>query len=282
MPHSPLFALAHALVAILYLVVARQVWTSLARDAAAGAATPSPAIDRWALPVLALAHSALLAGDIGSGPDLRFGFALTLSSSMWLTVVILWIEGLFVPLRGLHPIVLPAAAAALVLPLFFPGFAVTAERSLAFKLHIHAAIFAYALMTVAALHALLMAFLNRELHRGAASARESNRLLRHAPPLLSMERLLFRLILAGFALLTLAIGSGLLFSRHAPDRAAGIDQKMWLALASWVVFAGLLSGRALFGWRGGVALRWVLWGFMLLLLAYTSSRFMLELLPGSG
>ncbi len=270
------YVAAHLVTAALYLLLARRVWSSLGTDL-----TPAGP-DRWALPLLALAHGSLLAFDMFASGDFRFGFALALSSTLWLTVLILWLEGFFVPLRGLQPIVLPAAAVALLLPLLFPGSPVAAERGLAFRLHLLAAILAYSLLTIAALHAVLMAALDRELHRGAGPAAEPSRLFRHIPPLLAMERLLFRLIGVGFALLTLTVASGLLFSEHLFGRAFRFEHKTVFAIAAWVVFAGLLAGRVGFGWRGRIALRWTLAGFAMLLLAYVGSRFVLEVILGRG
>jgi ABC-type uncharacterized transport system permease subunit len=42
----------------------------------------------------------------------------------------------------------------------------------------------------------------------------------------------------------------------------------------------LLFGRYRYGWRGRTALRWTLAGFLLLVLAYIGSRFVLEVLLG--
>ena len=47
-------------------------------------------------------------------------------------------------------------------------------------------------------------------------------------------------------------------------------------LFSWGVFAALLAGRQLYGWRGRIAIRWTLAGFIILLLAYIGSKFVLE------
>jgi len=54
------------------------------------------------------------------------------------------------------------------------------------------------------------------------------------------------------------------------------------AVASWLIFAALLAGRYLYGWRGRVALRWTLVGFVALLLAYVGSRFVLEVILRRG
>ena len=55
----------------------------------------------------------------------------------------------------------------------------------------------------------------------------------------------------------------------------------WSVL-SWVVFATLLVGRVRFGWRGRLAIRWLVAGSALLLLAYVGSRFVLEVILHRG
>lgn len=279
MSNAAFYVATSFVTAALYLALTRHVWNGLTADSIVS----TGGADRWALPLLALLHGTLLGiGVLGHG-DFRFGFALALSATLWLTVLILWIEGFFVPLRGLQPLVLPTAALSVVLPIFFAGTPVAGDRGLAFKLHLLAAILAYSLLTIAALHAVLMAALDRELHRGNGGARrEPSRLFRQIPPLLAMERLLFRLIGIGFLLLTLTVASGLLFSEYLFGRAFRFEHKTVFALAAWVVFGGLLAGRLVFGWRGRVALRWTLSGFAMLLLAYVGSRFVLEVVLGRG
>jgi len=46
------------------------------------------------------------------------------------------------------------------------------------------------------------------------------------------------------------------------------------------VFAVLLAGRYLYGWRGRVATRWVLTGFIMVVLAGIGRRFVLEVILG--
>ena len=58
------------------------------------------------------------------------------------------------------------------------------------------------------------------------------------------------------------------------------DHKTLFGVASWLVFAALLLGRRIYGWRGRVALRWTITGFVFLLLAYVGSRFVTEVLLG--
>jgi ABC-type uncharacterized transport system permease subunit len=91
-------------------------------------------------------------------------------------------------------------------------------------------------------------------------------------PLLSLERLTFLFVEAGFVVLTLAIVIGLL--TMAQWRWG--DHKTVLSLASWATFAALIVGRRTRGWRGRQATRWVYAGAVLMLLAYVGSRFVFE------
>jgi ABC-type uncharacterized transport system permease subunit len=265
------YVAAHVIVALLYLALAWKIWRSLDAEG-----TPVARGADWAVPALAAAHGALLAWTLFGEDEFRFGFALALSATFWLTVVIIWGEGFLVSLRGLYPIVLPLAAIAVLLPALFPGTVVTiASGKMALRVHLIVAILAYSLLTIAALHALLMAALDRQLH-AATRGTSSSRLFRHVPPLLAMEKLLFQLIGIGFLLLTATVASGVLFSEYLFGRALRFEHKTVFAIAAWLVFGGLLIGRYFFGWRGRVALRWTLAGFVMLLLAYVGSRFVLE------
>jgi len=179
------YVLAHLLVAAGYLGLAWHGWRSLTRPAAAEAVVPASTADRWLLPVLTVAHGALLAQTMLGGGDFRFGFALALSATLWLTVAILWVETFFVPMRMLYPMVLPAAALATVLPLVFESVVIGAGAGnpAAFRLHLLVAIFANSLLTIAALHALLMAALDRRLRNSSAApcASSTRRCLRWPP-----------------------------------------------------------------------------------------------------
>jgi ABC-type uncharacterized transport system permease subunit len=101
-------------------------------------------------------------------------------------------------------------------------------------------------------------------------------MIERLPPLLTMERLLFRMIGFGFALLTLTVLSGIVFSEELFGRPMTWDHKTVFTLLSWLLFGMLLAGRYWRGWRGKTALTFTLSGFATLLLAYVGSRFVLE------
>jgi len=258
-----------------YLALAWLTWRTL--DSPHG----GPGWRRAILPLLAVAHAALLGWAIGGSGEFRFGFAQALSATLLLAVLVLWIEGMFVPVRGLDVLVLPVAAACVLLPVVFQGAPIAAGvDSTALRLHLLVAMAAYSLLTIAALHALLMATLDRRLHSPLRTQALLGRIFAQLPSLLALEKLLFRLIGAGFLLLTATLVTGVFFSEQLFGRALRFEHKTVFTIASWLVFAGLLGGRIVFGWRGRTALRWTFAGFLMLLLAYVGSRFVLEVLLG--
>ena len=219
-----------------------------------------------------VAHGAALHLAIFPGSEMRFGFGVAVSLMVWLAVCFYWVETLYTRLDGLHAAVMPAGAIGSLVPLLFPGDHVLANAtSPAFRAHFVVAMLAYSLFTLAALHAMLMAVAGRQLHNARFS-----RLLSGLPPLLTMEALLFRLISMAFVLLTLTLASGVLFSESLFGQAFRVDHKTIFAFVSWFLFGGLLLGRHLRGWRGRLALRWTLAGFVALMLAYVGSRFVIE------
>jgi ABC-type uncharacterized transport system permease subunit len=262
-------------VAALYLLAGWREWIVLRSPAAR-----APVWHDALLFIALIAHGVLLVHGISENGHLRFGFAHALSATFWLTALIVWIESFFSASRGLYLLVLPLAAIAALLPAAFPGAVLGgATDSTMFRAHLLLAILAYSLLTIAAMHALLMASMDRRLHGDSVmQAGPFSTFLDRLPPLLAMETVLFRLIAAGFILLTATLVSGFFFSEQVFGQALRFDHKTVFTSAAWLVFGGLLSGRAVFGWRGRTALRWTLTGFAMLMLAYVGSRFVLEVL----
>ena len=199
-------------------------------------------------------HGWLLFEEMFAAQQMRFGFAQALSMLLWLAVAICWFEGLAYRIEALLPMVLAIAALCAPLPGFFSGRLTPDAYSLQFKLHLFAGMLAYSLFTVAMFHALLISIIERQLHVHPTVAD------RGMPPLLSLEALVFRLTGAAFAVLTLTFAVGIAYSES--------------------IFGLLLAGRLLYGWRGRTALRWTLAGFLMLMLAYPGSRFVLEVVLG--
>jgi len=268
----------HLVASAAYVGLAWHFWTTRWRKADRPARVldrPGSGLKAWergAILAPLCLHGALLYAQIFGREELRFGFAQALSVMMLLVVALYWIESLFYSLDGMEPLVLPLAAVTCPLPAFFPGLASSATYAQApeFKIHLALAMIAYSLFVIALLHATLMAVAERQLHLKSAFA------VINLPPLLTLEKLLFRVIAAAFVFLTLTLATGIAFSESIFGRALRADHKTVFAILAWLTFGLLLAGRRLYGWRGRTALRWTLTGFVLLVLAYVGSRFILE------
>jgi ABC-type uncharacterized transport system permease subunit len=264
-------------IAIAYLAAAWIEWRRLAlpgtRDSASVAA-----LAFWLPPFAIGGHALLLANTVVTPEGLDLSLTNALSAVECLIALIAWLGTLSRALPGIAAIAYPVAAAGAALPALMPSvhrFSFTAEPWAA--LHIAAALVAYALLIVAALQALVLTGLERRLHRGLPEPGEVA-----LPPLLTLERFLFRVVAAGFVLLTLTLISGMLFSEQLFGKALtystiNYSNKIIFSVLSWIVFGGLLYGRRRYGWRGRTALNWIMVGSILLLLAYVGSK----LLPDS-
>jgi ABC-type uncharacterized transport system permease subunit len=232
-----------------------------------------------------LLHGIVLWVDMISLGSLHVGFAAMLSVALWVSVAVYWLENRHSALDGLRMLVLPCAAIAVILPLIFPGTVVfLGDKSILYSWHIIIAMLAYSTYTIAAFHAVLMALQESRLHTrpDAMQAGWLTAAIDRLPALLTMEKLLFRLISFGFVLLTLTVLSGIVFSEALFGQAFKWDHKTVFTLLSWLLFGILLAGRKWHGWRGKIALRFTLAGFSTLLLAYVGSRFVLEVVLHRG
>lgn len=208
------------------------------------------------------------------GVDLSFPQALSLVA--WLTVLVALVSGLLGKLPAVGNVILPVAALCALTPLAGGSphrFAYAGETWAA--IHIAVALVGYALFTVAALQALLLTGLEKRLHSGIARPQTDGTV-----PLLTLERFLFKLVIAGFVLLTLTIASGLVFSEEVFGKPVTFTHKNLFSVLGWVAFAILLFGRWRYGWRGRPALYWILAGTALLVLGYLGSKFVAQVVLG--
>jgi ABC-type uncharacterized transport system permease subunit len=263
--------LLYLLASLGYLALAFVFWRNSMPAAA------SPAVSRFAhaaLVVPLVLHASVLSGGIFAEDGFYLGVGTAVSVIIWLTALIYWLGSFFYRFEGLQVLVLPAAAVLSLLPLVLPPAHPLSNTHLgAFRAHLVISLLAYSLFTIASLHVLMMAMMERRLHRGNLPG-----FLQGLPPLLAMEQLLFRIIAAGFVLLTLTLGSGILFSEELFGKPMQFTHKTVFGILSWFIFGALLAGRALYGWRGRIAMRWTLTGFLSLVLAYIGSKFVLEIL----
>lgn len=273
----------HTAAALAYAVLGGSLWIRLA---GAGEVERTGKIGRLCLLGALILQGIGLQQAMLGAQHLFIGWALALSAAIWLGMVVFWLESLLVRIDGLQLLLLPAAALASALAALFPqGQFVPHADDAWLRVHLLIALAAYGLITIAALHAMMMALLDRHLHRPLDAPAERSiigRVLDSQPPLLVQEQLLFRIIWIGFIVLTLAVGSGSVASMKLTGKILPFDHKTVFTLLSWLTFGVLLVGRHVWGWRGRVALRWTLTGFGFLILAYTGSRFVLEMILHRG
>ena len=218
-----------------------------------------------------LLHAVMLAeGLLGEPP--RFGFAPALSITVWLMLTVYAIESRLFPQLKAHGALAGLGSAAVILALVFPGTTYHAIASPWLPLHWALGLASYGLFAAAVAHGWLMT--------------RSERLMRSATPveatvpLMTLERLTFRFVEAGFVLLSATLLVGWVFAEtlYGPRLTGMWNHKTIFSVLSWLVFAGLLIGRARLGWRGRQAVRVLYLGSGLLLLGYVGSRFVLEII----
>jgi len=204
------------------------------------------------------------------GPSADFFSALSVASLM--IVAVMMISLLRYPLVELLPLALPGAAFMVLHKAILSPDPVPLETGSAIlDVHVTASMIAYSLLSIAAITALVIAILHNLLHRHKGAA-----LIEILPPLVVMEKLLFKMIWAGWIVLSVGLATGLLFIDDL--FAQHLAHKTILSIISWLVFGLLLVGRWRFGWRGMRVVRLCLIGMAVLVLAYFGSKAVLELL----
>ena len=137
--------------------------------------------------------------------------------------------------------------------------------------HIFTSVIAFGVLSIAGVYAIFIALIDRLLRQHSF-----NKLVQTLPALDTLEELLFYLIKAGFAVLTISLVTGLVFVNDLFGQH--LAHKTILSIFAWLIFALLLWGRWKKGWRGRVAVRMTLAGIGLLLLSYFGSKLVLEIL----
>ncbi|HEY5646032.1 MAG TPA: cytochrome c biogenesis protein CcsA, partial [Pseudomonadales bacterium] len=200
------------------------------------------------------------------------GIQTSASLVSWIMLVFLLLANVRLPLSNLLVLALPVAIlgvlSLITAPLEDGLHVATLTDPLIW--HILISIVAYSVLFMAACQSVLLAVVERRLKS------KRTRLLHLLPPLQTMETLLFDLLWAGIAVLTLAIGSGFVFLDDMFEQR--VVHHTVLTLASWFLYAALLAGHHVLGWRGTTAVRWTLIAFGLLVLGYFGSKFVIEIL----
>ncbi|GEM73899.1 cytochrome C assembly family protein [Vibrio sagamiensis] len=221
----------------------------------------------------ALVFHAWLLSDLifdGSGQNLSIlnvasliSFIISLVMSLSMLKSRLWF---------LLPVIYSFAALNLIAATLLPSsFIKHLENDPKLLIHISLALFSYATLTIGALYALQLAWLDHKLKAKKAVAINPN-----IPPLMMVERQLFNIILVGNMLLTGTLLTGVFFVQDM--FAQGKAHKAILSFIAWGVYSILLWGHYKQGWRGKKVTWFAITGASLLTLAYFGSRFVKEII----
>ena len=217
-------------------------------------------------------HAWVLYHGLFSPEGLDVSFFNILSLVGWVVALLLLTSALREPIECLGIIVMPFTALALLLEqLSDQHHYLSSTLTAGLEFHILISILAYSLLSVAMVQALLLYIQDAHLHN-----KHPGGYIRALPPLQTMETMLFRMIGLGFIILSVSLVSGFVFLDNM--FAQHLVHKTILSMIAWGLYGVLLWGRWQFGWRGRTAIRWAISGFILLMLAYFGSKFVVELI----
>lgn len=135
------------------------------------------------------------------------------------------------------------------------------------RAHVIFAIFAVCILTIAALQVLIAAMQNYVIKQYPL---HTFPILRSLPPVETMQGLLFKIIWAGFILLSLSFLAAFLYP---PDMLQHTQfSKLLLSTLAWLLFATLLYGYHRSGWSSDMVTVRIIIGVLLLAIAYFGSK----------
>jgi ABC-type uncharacterized transport system permease subunit len=252
---------------ILYLVGTVTQLRQLSRAVPIG----MKSLSALAIPAVAL-HGLVTYWAINTPTGFDLGIYSTASLVSFVMALFVLITALKLPVQNLLVLVFPIGALGVVGALFGESsFMPRDSLPAALVFHVLMSMIAYSILFMAACQSIVLAVQEHFLR-----ARHGIALIRLLPPLETMETLLFSLLWTGLVALSVGIASGFAFLNNM--FAQHVAHHTVLSSLSWVVYATLLAGHKLFGWRGTTAVRWTLIAFALLLLGYFGSKFVLEIL----
>lgn len=221
--------------------------------------------------VALLCHVVALQQKIFSVADGQNLSLLTIASSVSFIISLVMTVVGYCNRALLHlPLVYSFSIINIALAAFMPWQVIThLEDTPSLLVHIVLALFSYAMLIIALLYALQLAWVNYQL-------KNKHLMPKDMPPLMVIERKLFHITQIGVVLLTLTLLTGLVYTDNLFDRHNA--HKTVLSIIAWIVYIVLLWGHYQKGWRGMRIVWFSLAGTSLLTLGYFGSRLIQYLL----
>lgn len=222
--------------------------------------------------VAVLTHALIIYITMSPNDQWSMGMTNAFSIVACAVAAIFTILAFWRPIENLGVAVLPAAAISILGAWLWPADTqalVTPSKQ--FTLHLALSVTAYAFLTLAVVQAVLLSTQERRLRH-----RAPGRVLKALPPIQTMETVLFLLTGVGFVLLTLTLISGAIYTRSLVGVTFTFNHHTVLTFLAWLIFGILLIGHFFFGWRGKHAVHWTIGGFVVLVLAYFGTKYVVE------
>ncbi|MFA3790562.1 inner membrane protein YpjD [Aliiglaciecola sp. SL4] len=220
-------------------------------------------------------HLYLLVEGLNQASGANMSMLNVASLIAWLVTVTMTIASFALATAILMPVVFGFSALIVLLSALIPKVHIMQiQLQPDLVIHITLALLAYGCLIIAVLYALQLAYINERLKQKKTSLLHSS-----LPPLMTVETIFFKLLLAGTILLTLSLISGFLFldNMWASEQA----HKTILSVIAWLIFSVTAIGHHQWGWRGKPVISATLVGAFLLTLAYFGSRFVKEVILSS-
>jgi ABC-type uncharacterized transport system permease subunit len=219
------------------------------------------------------AHTAALAADwIGGGRYPLFGLGETLSFLGWTLVVVYAAAAWRYRIRALGVLTMPLVSFLVTAAMITRGTADNAgvtggAASWLFPVHTTLLVFAYASFFVVFAASVMYLWQERELKLKTFSA-----FFHRLPALSTVDDIAQTAAGIGFALLTLGILTGVVWSSARTARVWHNDPKEIFAVLTWVLYLSMIHYRA--QWRGRKAAWAGVAGFALVLFTFLGTRLM--------
>ncbi|MDX8409948.1 MAG: cytochrome c biogenesis protein CcsA [Mariprofundales bacterium] len=247
-------------------------------------ALPQPAIPSQSVVegMVAISLLCTLLATINATPSSDMGIRFTViaaaGSATFLVQAIYLIGLLRHGIQGLGLVLLPATGLPLLLIPFLPVMdsgSWLEAGSLLEATHLIISMTAYAVMTLSTLHAVMYLSLNRAL-----KAKFIHPVTQAMPSLLEIEVHMFAQVRGTLWLLGLGILTGLSWQWMEMNHFALLSHKVILSLIAWTLLLALELGHRHHVWRQKVSSYMVVSAYVLMLLAYFGSRFIMTELHG--
>ncbi len=203
------------------------------------------------------------------GLDLNIGNMI--SMLLWTINTLVLASSLRKPLHTLFVFLFPLTTLSLIASLAFTGQKNVINVSTGIGIHILFSIVAYSLIAITSLQAVFWSWQNQQVRQHQLTG-----IITLLPPLQTMEMLIFDLLWAGQILLSASLIIGFIYLEDIFSQQ--LVHKTTLSVFAWLIFSALLWGRHTLGWRGNTAVKWVLSGYCLLMLAYFGTKLVLEVI----